>query len=74
MYTFCEECVGKKCNIGTTIDLEVVDFSDVDNKNVAIYNERHDLLHDTSDEGSMENDNKTPGILHTSSDETHDNW
>ena len=46
-----KECVGKKCDVGTTIDLEVTDFSDGNNSNLVIANEIHGLLHNNSDEG-----------------------
>ena len=58
MHKFCEECVGKKCDIGTTIDLEVEELSDANNNNAEITNETHDVLYNDSDEVNIKIDNE----------------
>ena len=50
IHKFCKEYVDKKHNIGTLQDLEVVDLCDTNNNNLAISNEKHDMLHHNSNE------------------------
>ena len=48
VHKFYKECVDKKWNKGTTIDLEVEDVSDEKSDNTAITNERYDMFHNSS--------------------------
>ena len=66
---FCKECVDKKCGIETVVDLKVVDFSDAINNNAEISNERHDMLHNNSDEESTSITNERYDVFHKTSDE-----
>ena len=49
IHKFYKERVEKKHNIGTAQDLEVVNLSDIDNKNAAIDDERRNMSHNNSD-------------------------
>ena len=69
MRKFCAECVNKKQNTGTAADLEAEDLSDANNANAAITNERHDKLHDNSDEGIIAITNEIHGMFHKNYDE-----
>ena len=64
IHKFCKECPGKKCNAGTTIDIEVSDLLDTNNNNSEIFNERHDMLHNNYDEWNATIDNERHDMLH----------
>ena len=69
MHKLCEECMGKKHNIGTAQDLKVTCLSGANNINVPIFNGRYDTLHNKSHEGNTKIDNKKCDVLHDNSDE-----
>ena len=59
----------KKHNIGTEIDLEVVDLSGTKNNDTEIANESHDILHDNFYEGKTNIANEIHDVLCKNSDE-----
>ena len=59
--------MGKKHNIGTAIDLEMIDSSDIKKTSSEISNKRCDMLSNNSDEGNMTITNEEHDVL-------RDNW